>query len=65
MKRKCRLYAIGANGHDDGVTGVVPTRDACADVDVGREYVDQLALSLVAPLRSKDGGHCADCGSIC
>ena len=65
MKRKRCLYTVGANGHDDSVTGIIAACEACADVDIGREDVHELALSLVTPLRSKDGGHCADCGLIC
>jgi hypothetical protein len=65
VKRERRLDALGADGDDDGMPGVVPAREARADVDVGGEYVHELAFALVAPLRSEHGRHFADCYSIC
>jgi hypothetical protein len=46
----------GAPVRDDRVSGVVPARAARADVGVGGENVDELALALVAPLRAEDDG---------
>ena len=60
MERKGRFHAFGADRHDDGVAGVIPTRESCADVDISRQYIHEFALALVAPLRSEDGGHCVD-----
>jgi hypothetical protein len=48
----------GAAVGDDRVSGVVPARAARADVGVGGEDVDELALALVAPLRAEDDGDC-------
>ncbi len=58
MERESRLYAFGPNRHNDGVAGIIPTRESCADVDIGRQYVHEFSLALVTPLRSEDGGHC-------
>ena len=34
MEREGRFHAFGPNRHDDGVAGVVPTRESCTDVDI-------------------------------
>ena len=56
------LDAIG----DDRVAGVSAAIEPGADVVVGCEDVDQLALALVAPLRAEDhaelGLHAIDAG---
>ena len=39
---------------DDGVSGIVPPGIAGDDGEVLREYVDDFALTLVAPLRADD-----------
>jgi hypothetical protein len=57
MERKGRLDTFGTDRHDDGVAGVVPARESCADVDIGRQDVHELSLAFVAPLRSEDHGH--------
>lgn len=36
MERKGRLDTFGADGHDDGVAGVIPACESCADVDIRR-----------------------------
>jgi hypothetical protein len=65
VKRKRRLDALETDRDDDGVTGVIPAREARADVGVGGEYVNELAFALVAPLCSEYGRHFPDCESIC
>jgi hypothetical protein len=65
VKRKRRLDALETDGDDDGVTGIIPTREARADIGVGGEYVNELAFALVAPLCSEHGRHFPDCESIC
>jgi hypothetical protein len=64
VKRERRLDALRADGNDDGVARVVPAREARADIDVGGEYVYELAFTLVSPLRSKYGRHFTDCVPI-
>lgn len=57
--KRCR-HALGADGNDDGVASVVPTREARANVGVGRQDIHELAFTLVAPLRPKNSGHCTN-----
>ena len=45
-----------ADWDDDGVSSVVSASTASANVDVGSEDIDELALALVAPLGTKDDG---------
>ena len=47
----------GALFVDDGVSGVVAALVADDEIRLLREEVRDLALALVAPLRSDDGGH--------
>ena len=58
VERKRLLDLLGADGHDDGVPGVVAPGAPRADVEVRGEDVDELALALVAPLRSEHDGDC-------
>jgi hypothetical protein len=59
MERERRRDARRADGRDDGVAGVVATGAASADVSVGGEHVDELALALVAPLGAQHHGYFA------
>lgn len=36
VEREGRLQAFGADGRDDGVAGVIPACESCADVGIGR-----------------------------
>jgi len=47
------LVTIG----NDGVSGVSTTVKASADIVVGSEDVDKLALAFVTPLGAKDDGE--------
>ena len=58
VERKRLLDLLRADGHDDGVPGVVAPGAPRADVEVGGEDVDELAFALVAPLRSEHDGDC-------
>ena len=57
MEREGHLDTFGADWHDDGVAGIVPASESCADVDIGRQDVHELSLALIAPLRPEDDGH--------
>lgn len=53
MESKVSGDLLRADGHDDGMTGVVPACATGADIGVGSEDVNELSLPLVAPLRSE------------
>ena len=49
----------GASGGDDHVPRVVAPGVARVDVEVGGEYVDELALAFVISLRPQNEGDCS------
>ena len=59
VERKRLFDALGADGNDDRVSRVVAAGAARADVEVGGEDVDELALAFVAPLRPQNDGDCS------
>jgi len=60
QKMKCegRFDLVWTNWHDDSVTCVVPAGTSGTHIHLSRQYVDQLSLSFVSPLRAKHDCHC-------
>lgn len=56
------VEVVGDTVGDDGVTSVVTALGAAADLGLGAEDVDKLALALITPLRTANngGGHGGD-----
>lgn len=50
MKRERLFRSIWTVGDNDGMSGVIATCTACADVDVCSQDIDQFAFAFVAPL---------------
>jgi len=57
MESERRLDLLWTNGCYDSMASIVPTRASCADVEVCRKNVDELPLTFISPLRTKNNGY--------
>jgi hypothetical protein len=58
MESKRSWDLLGAHGNDDGMTSIISARTPGAHIDLRRQYIHQLALPFVPPLRSQDDRDC-------
>lgn len=61
MKSKGSGNLLRTDGDDDCMTGIITTRTSRADVDVGREDIDEFTFAFVTPLSAEDDSDCI-CG---
>jgi len=56
MEIKGGLDTIGADGYNDGMTSVISTSTASANVSLCSQDINKFTLALIAPLGAKDNG---------
>ena len=54
MEIKHGLDTIGTHGYNDGMTSVIPSSTASANIGLCSQDIDKFALALIAPLGAKD-----------
>ncbi len=57
MKSKSGLDVLWSYGHDDRVPCVVSPSASRADIEIGREDINEFTLAFVAPLSAENNGH--------
>jgi hypothetical protein len=48
---------IDASGYDDGMSSIVTAGTTRADIDLCRQYVNELSFTFISPLRAEDNRY--------